>query len=76
MKAENRNYRVVWNGHNQPLGSDSWHSVKMYILFSLRLGNCYLSQFRIYDKYGEIKTELVHSKECDPTLLTSYLKIN
>ena len=68
-------YRLKWNGHPQPIGSNSFESVKMYIQHSLRMGGCYLWQFEIFDNYGQLKTNLINDKNPDLTLTTNYYKL-
>lgn len=75
METNNNVYRVNWRGIPQPLGSNSFHSAKMYILNSLSQGGCTLSQFDIYDNWGKLKTKIIHQKDVDPTLTENYEKL-
>ena len=69
-------YRLTWQGHPQPLGSNTLHSVKMYIESSVRQG-CKLSDFKIFDKWGELKLSVINDREPDAKerTTTDYKKI-
>jgi len=69
-------YRVYWNGKLQPTNGISYESAKQYIKSSLSAGNCFLWQFEIFDNYGQLKTNIITDEKADPTLLTSYFKLN
>lgn len=71
----NNIYRVNWNGHPQPLGSNDFHSAKMYILHSLAQGGCTIGQFQIFDNWGELKTNIIYDKNADPLLTINYKRI-
>lgn len=68
-------YKLLWNGHPQPIGANNYESVKTYILNSLAQGGCYLWQFEIFDKWGQLKTNIIEDKDADPTLTKNYFKI-
>ena len=71
----NNIYRVNWNGYAQPLGSNSYHSAKMYILNSLQHGGCTIGQFELLDNWGILKTNIIYDKNVDPTLTVNYKKV-
>ena len=75
MQTEKRIYRLNWNVHPQPIGSNSFESVKAYINHSLRLGGTFLWQFEIYDQFGQLKTNIINEKNIDPTLSKNYFKL-
>jgi len=71
----NNVYRVKWNGHPQPLGSNSYESAKSYIKHSLAHGGCHINQFELYDNHGQLRTDIINDDFADPTLSKNYLKI-
>lgn len=71
----NNVYRVYWNGHRQPLGSNTYESAKAYIKHCLKHGNCYLWQFEIFDNWGQLRTNIINDDFADPTLSKNYFKI-
>jgi|VirMetMinimDraft_7_1064189.scaffolds.fasta_scaffold221419_1 hypothetical protein len=75
IKEDTNRYTLKWNGKVQPIGANSFHSVKMYIESSLRQGGCNLWQFEIFTQWGQLKTNIVNDKNADPTLLTNYFKL-
>lgn len=75
MQTESRIYRLNWNGHPQPIGSNSFESVKAYINHSIRIGSAKLWQFEIYDQFGQLKTNIINEKDTDPTLSKNYFKL-
>lgn len=72
---EKRNYRLNWRGNPQPLGSNTFDSVKAYIEHSIRIGAAKLWEFEIFDQYGQLKTNIVNQKNPDLSNKSSYFKI-
>lgn len=68
-------YKVYWNGHRQPIGSNTYESAKMYIQHCLRLGGCHLWEFEIFDNWGQLKTNIITDQNADPTLTKNYFKL-
>jgi len=71
----NNIYKVKWNGHPQPLGSNSYDSARIYVLNSLQQGGCTIGQFEIMDNWGILKTNIIYDKTADPTLTVNYQKL-
>lgn len=60
-------YRLTWQGYPQPLASNTLHSVKMHIEHSMRICDCKLSDFQIFDKWGELKLSVIDSDSPENT---------
>ena len=69
------NYKVKWKGISQPIGDDSWHSCRMYIVGCLKNGGCKKNDFEVSNKWGVLNVVDYNDEAFDPSLTKNYRKL-